>query len=83
MVKEMFCILLMSNQYPGCDVCYLLLGKTGQRAYGILYYFSQLQVNLQLPQKKKEKNKQQEENAYCYHKKTEVEGEKKVCALAN
>ena len=33
--------------------------------------------------KKKEKNKQQEENAYCYHKKTEVEGEKKVCALAN
>lgn len=56
-VMEMFCILLMSHQYPGCEVCYLLPGKTGQRAYGILYYFSQQEVNLQLPQKKKKKNK--------------------------
>ena len=73
-VMRTFSIVLLAHQYPGCGVCCLLLGKTGQRGCGILYYFSQLQVNLQLPQKKKE-------NAYGYHKKTEVEVEKKACLI--
>ena len=64
------CLLLTTGENWAKGICNLVLFLTTASEFTIT-------------SKKKEKNKQQEENAYCYHKKTEVEGEKKVCALAN